>query len=146
MPVKKMLCVIRHVPHSPSSLMFFDNEEEALSFQDPDGGHIEWWAGSDGVRHVIGTWMELDLSLIDPQIVVSQPEQIYHYWSDEDGYLAGVVLARTENEARLAAFEALKESRSDDWMHYHPDPSGIQVEALGRHGGSGDGEGNIEFF
>ncbi len=78
--------------------------------------------------------------------LISRPTpQIYRYSSDEDGYLAGVVLAYSEEEARSVAFEDLKESRPEEWAEYHPDPSGILVQCLGRHGGAGDGNGNVEF-
>jgi len=52
------LVVVRHVPHSPTTLMFFDSGAEALRYEDPDGGTFEWWFGDDGVRHVIGTWLD----------------------------------------------------------------------------------------
>lgn len=56
----RKLIVILHSSHSPSSILLFDSEEEAIAFEDPDGGTIEWWAGADGVRHPIGTWAMID--------------------------------------------------------------------------------------
>lgn len=58
--LKRMFIVVRHVPHCPSSLMLFASEAEALAFEDPDGGHIEWQQGSDGIKRVIGTWADID--------------------------------------------------------------------------------------
>lgn len=59
MPVQRMLLVVRHVPHCPSSIMLFSSEAEALAFVDPDGGTIERMA-LGGITHVIGVWADID--------------------------------------------------------------------------------------
>ena len=93
-------------------------------------------------------WPESDpgpiSELIGEDGSVGQRRTIWSYWSDEDGYLAGVCLASSIDEAKRIGFERLMVMRPREWVEYHADPSTIQVELIGDEGGSGDGEGNIE--
>lgn len=52
--------VVMHTPHCPSSLAFFLSEEDALGFNDPNGGTIEWTESAEHGRRPIGTWLECD--------------------------------------------------------------------------------------
>lgn len=65
-----MLIVVRHVPHCPSSLLFFCSEKEAMDFVDPDGGHIEI-VTVEGKTRPIGTWVDVDplsIERLDPSV------------------------------------------------------------------------------